>query len=137
MCFKFFSWKIIFSLSLRCVYECVRCAVRLSCVTVKPRLSQHLLIECLPLIANTEELPLLRHQPDHWLSAHARQRVVSRTFAVYHNFKSEGYSRLSLRVTWPLLLLIGGVGGGMVEFIVINGRDKLQLTSVAINGVLL
>ena len=32
--------------------------------TVKPRLSQHLPIECLPFIARTEGLPLLHYQPD-------------------------------------------------------------------------
>ena len=95
--------------------------------TVKPRLSQHLPIEYLPFISNAERLPLLHHQPDQLVvSAHAPQQVVSRAFAVYHKFKSEGYSRLSLRITWPLLL----IGGGK------NGRvycDKRE-RQVAING---
>ena len=60
-------------------------------------------------------------------NAHAPQRVVSRAFAVYHKFKSEGYSRLSLRITWPLLLLIGGEKNGRVYC------DK-QERQVAING---
>ena len=87
-CFEKISWACMVKILVRYWLR-----IRSRRFTVNPRLSQHLSIECLPLIANTE-------------------------------FKSEGYSRLSFRITWPLLLLIGG--GKMVEFIAINGRDKLQ-----------
>ena len=77
----------LWCLSIMCMQGEIQFVINKS-ITVKPRLSQ------IRRGSHSSTTSLTN-----WLSAHVPQRVVSRAFTVYHKFKSEGYSRLSLRIT--------------------------------------